>query len=172
MSFTFRKPKKLSPEEAEDYRSAMDAALSTLKFRARSEAEIHDRLRVGGFSTDTVTNVVRRLRELNLLDDSAVARQWAENRRRAGQGEFKIRQALKKRGIPRELTDEAVREEKGEEFARAWDVLLKRAARIKTGDSRALYRRLGGFLARRGFPADVVHETLEKYFSRRHVEDE
>jgi SOS response regulatory protein OraA/RecX len=51
-------------------------------------------------------------------------------------------------------------------MARAWESLTRRAARQKESDRRTLYRRLGGYLSRQGFSADVVHDALERFFNR------
>ncbi|MBI4395718.1 MAG: regulatory protein RecX [Elusimicrobia bacterium] len=163
--------KKASVLEGPD-RLAMDSALTLLKFRGRSEAELAKRLSQKRYEAGVVLKTINRLRELGLLNDEAIAREWAQARRRAGQGELRIRQTLFKRGIPKELVETVLAEEAPPEEAqagqtepeRAWTALERRAKRVKALDRRSLYRRLAGYLSRQGFPPDVVHDVLERYF--------
>src|SRR5215204_1128361 len=64
---------------------AMGRALNLLGYRARSEAELRERLRRYGYIEETIESVVLRLRELGYLDDAEFARMKA-TRRRAGTG--------------------------------------------------------------------------------------
>ncbi len=144
----------------------MDQALRLLKFRARSEQEMAERLEKKGFSADLAQQTVSRLRELNLLNDAALARDMTESRRRGGRGDHRIRQELRKRGLPRAVVDQAmggVPAESGAE--RAWDALQKRAARMNGLDRDAAYRRLQGHLVRQGFGVDDVRGALKRFFS-------
>lgn len=151
-------------------RAAMDAALHLLKFRGRTEKEMAERLAKKGFGAEAAATVAR-LKELKLLDDDALARQWVESGRRAGWGEGRLKQALWKRGVPKDAVARALAEAPAEggasEADRAREALEKRLKRAPAGlDPRALYRRMGGYLARQGFSPDVVHETLAHHLPR------
>jgi regulatory protein len=156
-----------------DHRGAMDAAMHLLKVRARGESELARRLVLKGFPPETARGAVERLKELQLVDDRALARQKVETLRAQGRGEIRIRQDLRRLALPRALVDEALAATAGEAAAaaeerRAWDALQRRAKRLGAGlDRRALYRRLGGFLGRQGFHPDVVRDALERFFSRK-----
>jgi regulatory protein len=149
----------------------MDAALFLLKFRGRSEKEMADRLARKGFAAETVSEVVARLKELKLLDDTALARSWTESGRRSGWGEQRLRQALWKRGVPRDIIAQVLAEKPEEgaatEAGRARDALAKRVKRLKMEgmDRKTLRRRLESYLARQGFSLDVVRGALETFFS-------
>jgi regulatory protein len=152
-------------------RKAMDAALFLLKFRGRTEKEVAERLAKKGFEADLVAGTVTRLKELNLVNDEVLARQWAESGRRSGWGERRLLQALWMRGVPRDIIARVLAEKPEEgastEIDRARDALARRVKRMKTAgmDRKTLYRRLGGFLARQGYSPDVVRDALERYFS-------
>src|SRR5512138_243946 len=92
----------------DERRQAMDSALLLLKYRRRSEAEMTSRLKRKGFSDEVVQPTVARLRELGLLNDEDLARDWVRYRREAGEGERKIRQKLLERGLSRPLVDETI----------------------------------------------------------------
>jgi regulatory protein len=154
-------------------REAMDAALHLLKARGRTERELTEKLARKRFPAEAVGGTISRLKELNLLNDESVARSWVESGRRQGWGEQRLKQALWKRGVPRDIIVQLLAEKPEEgapdESTRARDALARRLKRTKTEgiDARVLYRRLGGYLARQGFAPDVVREVLEETLKAR-----
>jgi regulatory protein len=156
----------------------MDAALHLLKYRGRTEKEMGEKLREKGFTPEECSSTVVRLKELNLVNDESLARSWTESGRRGGWGEQRLKQALWKRGVPRDLITrvlaEAPEEGAATESDRAKDALARRVKRLKTAglDKQTLYRRLGGFLARQGFSPDVVSATLNSFLKSLKIESE
>lgn len=158
----------------------MDAALFLLKFRGRSEKELAERLGKKGFPAEVVLPVVARLKELTLVNDEALARGLVEGGRRAGRGELRLRNDLWKRGVPRDIIQRVVSEIPPEgapstdEFSRARETLSKRLKRLKTEglDRNALYRRLGGYLARQGFSPDAARKALDEFLKKKPSDDE
>ena len=68
--------------------------------RPRSEQELRTRLTSKGFSDDVLEHVVRRLRELKLLDDQAFAAYWVEQRQsRVPRGRRLIDRELRMKGV-------------------------------------------------------------------------
>ena len=61
---------------------AMGRALNLLGYRARSEAEIRERLRRYGYVDETIEVVIHRLEELGYLDDAEFARARAHEKAR------------------------------------------------------------------------------------------
>src|SRR5829696_8066038 len=59
---------------------ATEAALVFLGYRPRSEKEVRDRLRRGGYEQDAIDHAISRLHEWRYLDDADFARRWVENR--------------------------------------------------------------------------------------------
>lgn len=132
-----------------------------LSRRAMSEGEILSRLSRKGSSDAQAAGVVRRLRELGLVDDrtlcAALVRHYCEDRR---YGPRKIAWLLATRRIPRNLVEDALRDVgPGEELAAARAALAKRfregGARGRDETAKA-YR----FLAGRGFSPDVCREAI------------
>ena len=65
------------------YQRCLNAAIRFLGYRPRSEAEVRQRLRRHGFDSDSINKALARLKEQGLVDDTAFARFWKENRRRS-----------------------------------------------------------------------------------------
>lgn len=148
-----------------DRARAREAALRLLSVRARSENEIRLRLARKGFGVATITEVVEALKEVGLLDDSAFAEAWVDERVRLKPvGPGRLRQELATKGVPSEVVarvvDETFREYSELELARR-AVYRKRYARAGggRGDARA---KTEAFLRRRGFSYEVASRVARE----------
>ena len=140
---------------------AMGRALNLLGYRARSEAEVRDRLRRYGYVDGTIEMVVHRLEELGYLDDAEFARQKAREKARR-YGPRRVTVELKKSGVGEALAREIVEEE----FAGRSEVEEARSAaerRYNGRGSDAEARRVYGFLVRRGYSAEVCAQVAREY---------
>ena len=156
-----------SPDELDTARVAgerpiaMGRALNLLGYRARSEAEIRDRLRRYGYAQETIEGVVLRLRELDYLDDAEFARSKAREKGRR-YGPRRVSAELKKSGVAEALAREVVEEE----FAGRSEVREARSAAAQRYNGRgtdAEARRVYGFLVRRGYSAEVCAQVAREY---------
>src|SRR5215212_4381141 len=76
---------------------AMDASLRLLGYRPRSEQELTTRLAGKGFAPDIIQVVLKRLGQLNLVNDQSFAEYWVQQRRgRAPRGQRLITQELRR----------------------------------------------------------------------------
>jgi regulatory protein len=157
----------LSSEELHEARVAgerpiaMGRALNLLGYRARSEAEIRDRLQRYGYVGETIEGVVLRLRELGYLDDAEFARMKAREKARR-YGPRRVSAELKKSGVGETLAREVVEEE----FAGRSEVGEARSAaarRYNGRGSEAQARRVYGFLVRRGYSVEVCAQVAREY---------
>jgi regulatory protein len=140
---------------------AMGRALNLLGYRARSEAEIRDRLTRYGYVGETIEGVVLRLQELGYLDDAEFARMKAREKARR-YGPWRVSVELKKSGVGEALTREVVEEE----FAGRSEVGEARSAAARRYNGRgsdAEARRVYGFLVRRGYSAEVCAQVAREY---------
>jgi len=156
-----------SPEELHEARVAgerpvaMGRALNLLGYRARSEAEVRDRLRRYGYVEETIEGVVLRLGELGYLDDAEFARLKAREKARR-YGPRRVSFELEKSGVGEALAREVVEEE----FAGRSEVGEARAAAARRYNGRgsdAEARRVYGFLVRRGYSAEVCAQVAREY---------
>jgi regulatory protein len=140
---------------------AMGRALNLLGYRARSEAEIRERLGRYGYAGETIEAVVGRLEELGYLDDAEFARLKAREKARR-YGPRRVSVELRKSGVGEELAREVVEEE----FAGRSEVGEARSAAARRYNGRgsdAEARRVYGFLVRRGYSAEVCAQVAREY---------
>ncbi|MBA2781410.1 MAG: regulatory protein RecX [Rubrobacteraceae bacterium] len=140
---------------------AMGRALNLLGYRARSEAELRERLQRYGYIEETIEGVVLRLEELGYVDDVEFAREKAHEKARR-YGPRRVSVELKKSGVGEALAREVVEEE----FAGRSEVEEARAAAARRYNGRgsdAEARRVYGFLVRRGYSVEVCSQVAREY---------
>jgi regulatory protein len=144
--------------------SVYDQALRLLEFRARSVAELRRRLIQKGASALEVEEVLLRLRDQRLLDDADFARNFARGKVGAGTSRRRIIQELTRKGVARELAEEAVdglQETEGIDASAAIHrVAEKKWTSLAKLDDFTRKRRLYAFLARRGFDPDEIRVAI------------
>jgi regulatory protein len=157
----------LSSEELEGARVAgerplaMGRALNLLGYRARSEAEVRERLGRFGYAGGTIEAVVVRLEELGYLDDEEFARLKAREKARR-YGPRRVSVELRRSGVGEELAREVVEEE----FAGRSELEEARSAasrRYNRPGTDAEARRVYGFLVRRGYSAGVCAQVAREF---------
>ncbi len=147
--------------EAETRRSALEAALSLLSYRPRSEKELRDRLREKRFDPDTVEKTIGRLRELGYVDDVSFARFWTETRQTLRPRSRRLLVSeLRRRGVSGSTADEATVGISDEEAA--YEAAGRQLRALQGLDYRRFRERLGRFLTRRGFGYDVARRVIER----------
>jgi len=142
---------------------ATEAALVFLGYRPRSEKEVRDRLRRGGYEQDAIDHAISRLHEWRYLDDADFARRWVENRSaHRPRGKRLLQQELRHKGIDTETAREAIGDAELDESAAAEELARRRLPAYAGDDPAAIRRRLGAYLARRGYGYDVIRIALER----------
>jgi len=140
--------------------------LRLLTVRARSTAELRQRLSGAGFAPEVVEDVLSGLTRRGLLDDEEFARSWVSARRRAGTGgRARLRWELRRKGISpdlvRRVVDEGIDDES--EVAAALEVARGRLRDQAGPQELARVQRL---LRGRGFEQEVVEQVMQRVGKR------
>ena len=144
-----------------------DRALDMLASRARSSAELRRLLVRKGEPTDQVNVVIDRLLTAGLLDDALFARQFARSKALgAGLSRRRLQQELARKGVARDVSDDAIEEVLAEEHiddsASIERVARKKMRALSRLDIATQRRRLYAFLARRGYDVDDIARVLRE----------
>jgi regulatory protein len=142
-------------------RSTYERALDLLETRARSVVELRRALIKKGAPAAEVDAAVDRLRNAGLLDDAAYARQLARSKAMGpGQSRRRIAHELARRGVARDLGDQAIAEvfenEGVDESVNIERVARKKMKTLTRLDAVTQRRRLYAFLARRGYDVEAI----------------
>jgi len=142
---------------------ATEAALIFLGYRPRSEKEVRDRLRRGGFEQDAIEHAVARLHEWRYLDDADFARRWVENHTtHRPRGRRLLQQELRHKGIDGEIARDAIDDAELDETGAAEALARRRLPAYAADEPAAIRRRLGAYLARRGYGYDIIRTALDR----------
>ena len=145
---------------------SMDTAVRYLGYRPRSEAEIREKLQSRGFTEEVTNNVINKLKEQGLLDDTAFAHFWKENRESfSPRSSWLTRQELKRKGVADEVVERVVNTVDDE--ANAYQAAQSKVRRLPAVEYGIFRQRLGEYLKRRGFSYGVINHTIAKIWQER-----
>ena len=155
---------------SDDTEASYERALKFLGPRPRSEAEVRRRLKEKGIEPATIDEVVARLTRAGLVNDQAFASYWVENRVTfRPRSSRAIRQELKQKGVSEDVLREALTATNDDEAA--YTLAAKRAARLAGLEKQEFRRKLGQFLAQRGFNYDTIEPVVERVWRERQAGD-
>jgi regulatory protein len=150
-----------------DAQLAIDTAVRFLAQRPRSEDEVRQRLRRAGVDEAVIDGTLAQLRRQRLLDDTAFARYWVEQRQTfRPRGARLLRAELARLGVDAALAREAAGGT-GSAAEDAYRAAVRRARQLGGENERTFKTRLSQFLARRGFDWDVVSTVVERLWRER-----
>jgi regulatory protein len=164
--------RELSPKEidlltrSDSFQSCLNAAFHFLSFRPRSEVETRLRLRRRGYFDEDIERVISKLKELRLLDDTAFAEFWTENRvnfRPRSQRMLKVE--LQRKGVESEVIRDVTQDI--DDTENAYRVAIGKARTLPAADYQIFRTKLGGYLQRRGFNYGVINSTVKRAWQER-----
>lgn len=148
----------------EEEKQVERALLYYLSFRPRTSLEVKRYLRQKGYREDLIEKQLGHAKEKGYLNDREFAKEWIKERMlNQKKGIYLLKEELKQKGISPELVDElASTVSPEEEWAACYQLALKRMERIKETDQRKLEYKLKQYLARRGFPLDLIQRVYRQ----------
>lgn len=165
IDFALYAGKELSDEEAERLQDAArrgelkGRAIELLMRRQQSRKELGRKLAEWEASPEEITAICDRMEELGYLNEPEYAGRIVRHYAAKGFGERKLRDELYRRGIPRELWEEALSQI--EDNAPAIDAFL--AKKLKGSHEPGDLKRASDALARRGFSWSEISDALRRY---------
>jgi regulatory protein len=126
----------------------------------QAEGRLAQKLGERGFAPEVVRLALERARRERLVDDEAMAAALVEERRRAGHAPSRIRRDLAARGFDETILAAALASAEAEDQeAAAFAVAVERAGRLTGVETEAAYRRVVGYVARRGYPEALARKV-------------
>ncbi|MGW5726295.1 recombination regulator RecX [Nocardia beijingensis] len=143
---------------------AKEACLRLLAVRARSRAELAQRLAAKGYSADVSERALDRLGEVGLVDDAAFAEQWVHSRHTfSGKGKQALAQELRRKGVAQSDAAAALDAiTSDDEEVRAAELVRRKLRSLPRDlDQDKTIRRLVGMLARRGYGQSTAYRVVK-----------
>ncbi len=143
--------------------AAREKCLRLLGLRARSTAELRDRLRRAGFSEEVMESVLSHLAGAKLIDDEQFARTWVAGRQASGgAGRHKLRWELRRKGISNDIIQRVVDEGIDDEAELRRAMALAQARLRGRPPEPKVRARLQRLLLGRGFEYPTVETVLRR----------
>lgn len=141
---------------------AREICLRQLAVRPRTRAELATALARRGISEEVAAEVLDRYDEVGMIDDAAFARAWVSTRHHGrGLARRALANELRQRGVASETVGEALEDLDPDTEAATARALVDRKLRSTSGAPDAVFRRLAGMLARKGYPAGVAIRAVK-----------
>ena len=151
-------PPKKAPQSPLE--QAKKWALDYLK-RPHSEKELRDKLRQKGVSQADIDTVTALCLDYGFLDDVEYAGMIARHYGAMGYGPGRVRTELSRRGVPKELWDEALAELPAD--GETIDRLLAARLRGRDASDRKERDKAAAALFRRGYSWDDIRAAMRRY---------
>ena len=157
-------------EQSESER-AREICLRQLSLRPRTRAELARALARQQISDEVIGEVLDRYDEVGIIDDAAFARAWVSSRHHGrGLARRALANELRQRGVDAEVAGEALEALDDDEEAATARALVDRKLRTASGAPEAVFRRLVGMLARKGYPPGVAIRAVKDALAARDAE--
>ena len=162
---TEEKISELLSKDAQE--TAYQQAIRFIGYRIRTTTEVKRHLSKKGIEEQQIIQVIDRLEENGLLNDTNFAQMWIENR-----NEFRPRShrllasELRNKGITSEIIQDTLEDTTPEEDL-AYFAAQKRIRRYEHLEWREFHRKLGSYLAGRGFSYSIIKPVIDKLWSEK-----
>jgi regulatory protein len=143
-----------------DESAAREKSLRLLSVRARSIAELRERLVRDGFEGSIVSGLLASLADVGLLDDEEFARSWITSRKATGVGRRRLAAELGRKGIARSITERLIAEHVDDEGERRQAEAIARKRLGVQWDAKKLAR-VRRLLISRGYGFGTVDDVLQ-----------
>jgi len=150
---------------SDHFHRCLNAAASYLSYRPRSESELKQRLYQRGFDGDCVEAVLAKLKEQGLVDDTAFAQFWKDNRESfSPRSQWLTKLELRRKGVAQDVIDQVA--DVIDDDDSAYRAALNKARSLLTSDYQSFRHRLGEYLKRRGFSYGVINHTVQRVWHK------
>ncbi len=139
---------------------------SKVKPKRYTKSEMERQLAQEGFSEEAIGTVVEELIRSGHIRDRNYAEKWIVRRQKSNpRGKTVLKRELLEKGVDRQTVEQVLAQVKPEDETRlALQIAQKRMKQYQHLPAHVAKRRLHGFLARRGFEAEVIQQVFEQIF--------
>jgi len=143
-------------------------AIRYLSYRARSEWEIYNKLKNNKYPDKVIANIISWLKEKRLIDDKSFAKSWVRDRIiKKPAGKIKLREELSKKGIDKEIAENAIYNfftEEMDEVELAHKMINNKITSFKLKKLQLKPNKIINLLKSRGFSYHVIDQIYHEYY--------
>jgi len=137
--------------------------LNLLDRGAKSSRELRTKMLEREVPENLVNHLIERFTEVGLIDDAGFAESLVNNRRSYKRlSKSAIKRDLIAKGLSIEIAEQSVAQISiDDETELAKELAAKRISQLSRFDRDVRYRRLSGYLSRKGYPHQIIKEAIE-----------
>ena len=150
--------------QAEVIREARKKALRLLTVSDRTEFQLREKLREGGFPPEAIDDAVEYVRSYHYIDDCRYAEAFIRSRKDE-KSLFELRMELRKRGVGEDLADEVLREAELDERSVISRLFEKKYASKDLSDPK-IFERAFRYFGSRGFSYEDIKAAVTEAVER------
>jgi len=144
-----------------EFQKTLDKLLKFATLRPRSEKEIRLWLRRKKVHISLFDKLLKKLKQLNLIDDKKFAAWWVGQRQAFRPKPKRIlNNELRIKGIKQETINEVLGEKKIDEEKIAKELLARKAYKWKNLPGREAHRKMSQYLAGKGLSWEVIEKSV------------
>lgn len=150
--------------EEDNYIKCKNDALHSIEKTYKTEKQVIDKLLTKGYEKSTIDKTILFLKEYNFLDDSKFVDMYVKEKL-SSQGRNKIKYSLLQKGINESIIKEKLEnidKEKEEDSLEKLGMSKYQQLIKREDDNRKIYKKLGDYLMRRGYPWQDVKSFLNR----------
>lgn len=149
--------------KAEEQHKVTNYALNLLSYRQRSEKEIYLALKRKGFDESYIRYSIDYCIENNYINDRTFAISFINDKLNLNKlGSERIKYELILKGISKDIIDELLIIDSDEQYEMAMELAHKKLPSYKKDKPDTVYRKLSGFLQRKGYPYDIISKVMRQ----------
>jgi len=150
----------------EEQSKANSYGLRLLSFRNRSEQELVQKMKQKQYDVEVIKNTIAFLKHHQYINDEAFTNDFVKSKLSTQKyGKNRIKQELYQKGISKDLINSTIDEmsNSDQEYETALELSRKKLlTSYRNDDTQSQYRKIGGFLQRRGFGFETISKVLNK----------
>ena len=156
--------------EDKEYKRFLYKALRYLAYRPRSEKEVRDALIKKKAPASVIDKIIQWLKEKRFINDDEFARWWIEQRARfKPKGARIIKMELMQKGLHYDIIASAfenIEEDSISEEEQVKKIVMKKIGKYSLLPKQEIYKKLGAFLARRGYSWEIIKSSIDDVLSK------
>lgn len=149
--------------KAEEQNKVNMEAMNLISYRQRTVKEMQSRLKRKGYEDEYIKKAIEYCKSYGYIDDKAFANSYINDKRNLNKlGSNRIKYELIEKGVSKEIINEVLEVDENYELEMAMELALKRINSYKNDDKVKKYRKLSGYLQRRGYSYSVISKVMDE----------
>lgn len=149
--------------KAEEQNKVINKALNLISYRQRSIDEVKQNLKMKGYEDIYIEKAIEYCKNQNYLNDEEFANSFIRDKQNLNKfGSKRIKYELINKGVSKSVIEKILQIDPEDEYSIALELAGKKINSYNGQDRNSIYRKLGGFLQRKGYPYDIVKKVLNE----------